>query len=358
MNKTLIALAVAGLMAAPMAAQADATIYGKIHTSIDFGDTGGDDTATEKASSTYWQSNSSRLGFKGSEDLGGGLKGVWQLESTVSVGSGTAGLTNRNSYVGLQGGWGTLLGGRHDTPFKTTGRKFDLFPDYVGDIRNLSRAKIVVGPGDSSLGFDERLDNALLYTTPVFGGGWDINFMYTLEDGTQDSEVLSTNINWKTGNWFVTLAYETHGKGNNSSLGGTNDESGIRLGAYWTPGAWKLTAMYQTLSDVDGTSGDDSDVYGIGAAYKMGKNVLKAQYYMTSNSSQGASDIDASMAAIAWDYNFSKRTTAYIAYATTSNDANIYYTVDAPGHGGEISNGTVADGKDPSALSLGVIHKF
>ena len=355
MNKTLIALAAAGLMAAPMAAQADATIYGKIHVSLDFGDTGGQDLDPYLASGTFFQSNSSRLGFKGSEDLGGGLKAVWQAESTIAVGSGTSGLTNRNTYVGLAGGWGRIIGGRHDTPMKTTGRKVELFPDYVGDTRNLIRNTQF---GDD---FDARVNNALMYTTPVFGGGWDINFMYTAEDGLKDNTVLSTNINWKTGNWFASLAYESHGKG---ALGATNDSSGIRLAAYWTPGAWKLTALYQTMSDVGGVSGQDNDAYGIGAAYKMGKNVLKAQYYVTSNKqlTAGAPSNDASMAAIGWDYNFSKRTTAYIAYAATSNDAGTYYFVDAPGHGAEIANvaglTTTVAGDDPSAFSLGMIHKF
>ena len=376
MNKTLIAMAVAGLMAAPMAAQADATIYGKIHASLDFGDTGLDG---EGADSTYWQSNSSRLGFKGSEDLGGRLKAIWQIENSIGVGSSSSAWATRNTYVGLQGGWGTLLGGKHDTPFKTTGRKFDLFGDYVGDTRNLISGKFVdTDTGDSSIGFDLRPDNALMYKSPVFGNGWDITAMYTFEDGDKDSEIMSANVTWKTGNWHTSLAYESHGKGNNVDLDGGNigdqDETGIRLGVKWTPGGWNLNAMYETLSDVAGYSGVDSDVYGLGVGYKFGKNMIKGQYYVTSNSISGANDIDATLMAIAFDHNFSKRTTGYIAYASTSNDANVYYGVDGSGHGGEINSTTAAlqaaavaaggpgtdviSGKDPSAISIGVIHKF
>jgi len=365
MNKTLIAMAVAGLMAAPMAAQADATIYGKIHASIDIGDSGLDG---EGADSIYWQSNSSRLGFKGSEDLGGSLKGIWQFESNISIGSGNTSWGGRNSYVGLQGGWGRLIGGKYDTPMKTTGRKFDLFGDYVGDTRNLMSGREITFSAtgevtDISTGFDSRPDNAIMYTTPVFGGGWDINLMYTLEDGTKDSEIMSGNINWKTGNWLASLAYQSNGQGLST---GTEDESAIRVGVKWTPGAWDLNAVYHTMSDLDGTSGNDSDVYGLGAGFKFGKNVIKGQYYMTDNE---GSDSDATLMAIGWDHNFSKRTTAYIAYATTSNDAGVYYTVDAGGHGGEIGSTAlglidaantpdVAGGKDPNAISIGVIHKF
>jgi len=372
MNKTLIAMAVAGLMAAPMAAQANATIYGKIHVSIDVGDTGLDDGPNgELGSSIYFQNNSSRLGFKGSEDLGGGLKAIWQFETNIDLGSATGQqfrFGGRNTYVGLNGGWGTFLAGRHDSPMKTTGRKFDLFGDYVGDSRNLIAGVVrgVDSNGDVALnlGFDPRLDNALMYKTPVFGGGWDITALYTLEDANKNSEVLAANINWKTGNWYSSLAYQSNGSGRNTFDGGTEDETGIRFGVYWTPGAWKLTALYETLSDLNGVSGQDSDVYGLGAAYKMGKNVLKAQYYVTSNSEPGgASDIDSALMAIGWDYNFSKRTTGYLAYAATSNDANIYNAVDAGGHGGEMAitalgSTTPMDGKDPSVFSVGVIHKF
>ena len=375
MNKTLIAMAVAGLMAAPMAAQADATIYGKLHVSIDSGDTGGNDgtgaDAGNKSSGLYWQSNSSRIGFKGSEDLGGGLKAIWQIENAVGVGSSNTitgndyiGWGQRNTYVGLQGGWGTFLGGKHDTPFKTTGRKFDLFGDYVGDSRNLISGKAF---GDN---WDARPDNVIMYKTPVFGGGWDISAMYVLDDATEDSTALSANINWKTGNWFTSLAYETRDKGlNNGTLAdGTVisanpvDSSAMRLGVYWTPGAWKLAAFYHTASDANGIESLDQVAYGLGAAYKMGKNVLKAQYYMTANDAPGASDIDANTLAIAWDYNFSKRTTGYIAYAATSNDDGMYEGVDQSGHGGEIyAQAGLTDtnlGDDPSAISLGVIHKF
>jgi predicted porin len=210
-----------------------------------------------------------------------------------------------------------------------------------------------------------------MYKTPVFGGGWDITALYQLDDATEDSTRLSANVNWKTGNWYASLAYETRDKGlNDGTLAdGTvistdpKSSSATRLGVYWTPGAWKLTAFYHAAGDANGIESLDQIAYGLGAAYKMGKNVLKAQYYTTANDAPGASSIDASTIALAWDYNFSKRTTAYIAYAATSNDENIYEGVDQSGHGSEIYNqvdavGTPAEGKDPSAISLGVIHKF
>ena len=84
MNKKLITLAIAAAFA-PAVAMADATVYGKVHMSVD-SNSGYTTTATTKQNGTEIVSNSSRLGVKGSEDLGGGLTALYQLETTVSVG--------------------------------------------------------------------------------------------------------------------------------------------------------------------------------------------------------------------------------------------------------------------------------
>ena len=342
MNKTLIAMAVAGVMAAPMTAMADATVYGKIHVSIDSGDDGQD-------SALYWQSNSSRIGFKGSEDLGGGLSAIWQLESNMEVGSGSTSWGLRNTFVGLKGGWGTVLGGRHDTPMKTVARKFDLFGDQVGDSRNVIGGK---GAG-SDVGFDLRTANTVAYLSPTFGPGLSFQAAYVIEDGVDTKEdAVSASGYWKAGNFLVGLGYETHGEGWNTA--GTETETGMRVGVKWTPGGFIVSGFYETLTDLNGVSGADADTMGVGVGFKMGKNVFKVQYYMVGD--DGATDADAATMAIGWDHNLSKRTTAYIAYAATDNDNNASYAADASGHGGEV--GVAGPGQDPSVISFGMIHKF
>jgi len=368
MNKTLIAMAVAGVMAAPMAAQADATVYGKIHVSIDSGDTGGADATStigdlgDKASGLFWQSNSGRIGFKGSEDLGGGLKAIWQFESNASFGSGSNSWGQRNSYLGLSGGWGTVVGGRHDTPHKTMGRWFDLFGDQVGDSRNIIQyAGGLIGDELGTTNWDSRPGNVVAYTTPTFGGGFDVRVAYVLDDAVEDSTALSAYGRWKTGNWLVGLAYETQDTGA-TGPDTSSSATSMRAGVQWNPGAWKLNAFYQTTADNGGASGFDFAALGLGAGFKMGKNFLKAQYYMTDNDFLGASNTDAATLAVGWDYNMSKRTTAYIAYATTDNDDFAYNCADAGGHGGEVCGRALTTntefGQDPSVISVGMIHKF
>jgi predicted porin len=372
MNKTLIAMAVAGVMAVPMAAQADATIYGKIHVSVDSGDTGGFDSGDNKSSGLFFQSNSGRVGVKGSEDLGGGLKAVWQFESNASFGSGNTSFGGRNSYVGLAGGWGSFIGGKHDTPFKTSGRWFDLFGDQVGDSRNIIQyiaGNVVTAglpPDDSSIAtnWDARPNNVLAYTSPTFGPGIDVRVAYVISDATDNANAVSAYGRWKSGDWLVGLGYESQDNSSGTSA------TGLRAGLQWSPGAWKMNLFYQDTSDNGGISGADFSAMGAGVAYTMGKNVLKAQYYASD-----ISDVDnanASTIAVGWDYKMSKRTTAYLAYATTSNDSQAYNCVDAGGHGGEICGqanasynldtdtfaGNVNPGDDPSVFSVGMIHKF
>jgi len=351
MNKTLTSMAVAGLMAAPMAAQADATVYGKVHASLDFMSY---DSAT-LVDNTVLASNASRIGFKGSEDLGGGLKAIWKLESGIALDGESVGLTTRNRYVGLSGGWGTLLGGIHDTPMKIIGRKVELFPAYLGDFRNVTG------------NWDERAPNVLAYRAPTFGNGWGFNIAYSFDwvpanettpgfppinTDNNDYTALSASLDWTAGNWYVGLAYEDHDIPAGPVTGAPTDgsEDAIRAVAKWTPGAWILTAFYQTVGGFDST--EDFDVMGLGAGYKMGKHVLKIQYYMNSGEGDGT---DATVAAIGWDYKMSRRTTAYIAYAATDNDDFVNYSVNKGGHG---DSHTPADGEDPSGFSLGLIHNF
>lgn len=169
MNKKLIAAAIAAAVAAP-AAMADAVIYGKLHTSIDSNDVSFDGSTVED--NWTMASRASRLGFKGSEDLGGGLKAIYQMEFTVNMDgneSGAAGQDGgdgwggqRNTFIGLSGDWGTVVVGRHDTPAKMA--FYAAGTDVLGDsIIDLNSGTVGV--------FNEfRADNAIAYVSPNFSG--------------------------------------------------------------------------------------------------------------------------------------------------------------------------------------------
>ena len=141
MNKKLVAVAIAGLLAAPLAqAQtANVTLYGRLNLDFEFVNgkyinpypgivqpascTVGHNAGSINGCNVTnpWQfrvsSNSSRFGLRGTESLGGGLNAIFQIENSVSPDNGSGTLAGRDSFVGLQGNWGTFRIGRYHAPY-------------------------------------------------------------------------------------------------------------------------------------------------------------------------------------------------------------------------------------------------
>jgi predicted porin len=127
MNKKLVAVLVAGLLAPPLAAQAqtaNVSLYGRVNLDLEFIDGKQTPVCNPPGSTNCYQpnptvsrlsSNTSRLGVRGTESLGGGLNVIFQLESNVSADTGnspTSGFASRETFVGLQGAWGTFRMGK------------------------------------------------------------------------------------------------------------------------------------------------------------------------------------------------------------------------------------------------------
>lgn len=358
MNKKLLAVAVAAALAAPLAANADSgnvSVYGSMHVSVDSLDNG-----TQR----NWNasSNSSYIGFKGAEDLGNGLKAVWQLENQVNLNgtsaTGANAFSSRNSFLGLAGGFGTAVVGTHDTPVKILGRKADLFGDQIGDSRNL----ISVG----GAGWDLRPANVVAYISPTFGGVHGaIAYVTNVGTGvTTDSNCGDTNcvdawsglVIYEGGPLMVGAGYEKHNLSKVANTG--NDEKAWRVVGGYSFGDAKVTALYQKLNDIGGSS-DGRKTWGIGAGYKIGATTIKAQYY-NAGDVDNTSNTGANMWALGADYAMSKRTTAYVAYAKTSNDDAANFSASGGGHGDNV--GAALDGNgnrlDSTGLSLGLKHSF
>ena len=162
MNKSLIALAVAGVFASS-AAMADVSIYGQANVSYDVikNDVNRDSSGVG--------SNASRIGFKGSEDLGGGLSAIWQIENQIAIGAGQGGtdspgsdsrLAFRDTFAGLKFDQaGTVRLGRFDTPYKLSTRNMDMFQNTIADNRSLM-----------GIGHDVRTNNTVGFNTLNYSG--------------------------------------------------------------------------------------------------------------------------------------------------------------------------------------------
>jgi len=343
MNKKLLAIAVgAAMVAAATTATAgnEPTIYAKIHLSIDSMDNGGN---TDAADGIFVSSNSSRLGIKGAVDLDGGLKAVYKYEmSTNYATAGSVGGT-RNAYLGLKGGFGQFVVGRHDMPFKTVGRKADLFGDTIGDTRQVARRK---GGGDD---YADRRDNVMMYTNKF--GAVGVKVMYAPEETGKDNTDTGLGLDFMAGPVKVMFAHEIHGGGN---LTTNNDSTGDVLTGAYKMGDMKFLAGYGQISDLAGDKGNAGQVtfYTLGGAFKSGMNTFKLQY---TSADTDVTDSASTLLALGVDHNFSKKTKVYAAYASISNDANAKSGFTSSGHDSTVA---ALQGKDSSGFSLGMIHKF
>lgn len=350
MNKKLLALAIAAALA-PAAALADegaVKITGNMHVSLDSLEDG-------KDRNTNVSSNSSWIRFSGDEALGNGLKAIWQVETEVRLDNSSSTFAGRNTFAGVAGGFGTVLMGKHDTPMKMTGRSVDLFSDQIGDSRNMTSGY------DSSDMFDKRPQNVIAYVSPDFSGFSGIAaYVTNLSNNAAADTVtadgitaISLSAKYASGPLMVGAAWEKHMDIPGTGTVTTYDRDSYRLVAGYSFGDFKVTGLYQDQRDIQNGK-NSQQVWGLGAAYKMGAYTIKGQYY-AANDIDNNNDTGASMYALGVDYALSKRTTAYAAYAATDNDKNASFTAFGGGHG---DNPGVITGEKGQGLSFGLIHKF
>jgi predicted porin len=351
MKKSLIALAVAGVVSAPaFAATANVDVYGKFHMSLnlpgDQADTGAGSGDLQLAS------NASRIGFKGAEDLGGGLSAIWQLEQTVNLDEAGGNFASRNSFLGLKGGFGTVIAGRHDTPLKQIGRAVDLFGDTMADSRNVLNG-----------GSDTRSNNTIAYMTPEMGG-FGIAAAYVTDLGTDevaDATAYNLNATYKNGPLYLGLGYGDGDAHENRGFG-----SHMRGAAGFTFGNFKIVGQYDSLEDDSHVQGQPGDftAFMVGGAFTMGNIVLKANYMegeydgdinavTTAGVAAPQASRDVEQFTIGADYNLSKRTTVYALYAAGEN-----ITLGSGVGSTDTISSCATCGGDISVVSLGMTHSF
>lgn len=367
MNNMLRTLAIAGAMAGSFnVAQADVTIYGKAHVSWDYDKSGSNAAATTSANpdkQSYVSDNSSRIGVKVLEEVSAGVKATAQWEISARTDNSTALAASRNSYAGLDSNAaGRVILGKYDTPFKEASCLVDLFLDRIGDTRNILGANVAAAPGGTAppaTGFDRRAPNMVRYDSPTWAG---VNFalLYSGGETATNASVGSGSVGWSGAGAKAALAYESHGTGA-AGAGSSSTETGLRLVGSYAIAGFTVGALYEQLKDIGGTSGRNRNSYGLGGQYKMGNNVFKAQYYKA-DSIDTLTDTGGSLMAVGYDYNLSKNTTVYVAYAKAKNDANVrgFVVAGANGHGDVLAaaNNVANNGISPSALSTGLEIKF
>lgn len=376
MNKKLIAAALAGAFAAPVA-MADTTIYGFISVGAEYAQaTGGNNKGAALPDAGQYegrariQNENSRIGFKGGEDLGNGLKAVWQVEQGVAVddsaaGSGSGAWATRNSYVGLQGGFGEVRLGKHDDAYKVIG-------DSVGlNLMVNTSADNAWGNTTYARGGNRR-NNTALYLSPVFSG-FQFAASYSADelrnyynDERTNVSVYGAGVKYSANGLAASLGYNHASDAANLSAAvpaATAATTGKKVNAYMANIAYSfsgatLGAGYEYI-DYDSYKQDSWTVVG---GYQFGAFGLKASYTMLGkakdiqNAYYTASDYKANQWLLGATYDLSKRTQV-IAYATQIDNKKAANANFSSGNA-LLVNGTSVTGADPQAYGLALKHSF
>lgn len=173
MKKSLIALTLAAL---PVAAMADVTLYGTVKAGVEVSRVKNQGVKTKTA--TQIADFGSKIGFKGQEDLGNGMKTIWQLEQKASIAGTNSGWGNRQSFIGLKGGFGTVRAGNLNTVLKDSG-------DNVNAWESGSNTGDVLGLG--TIGRVESREISVRYDSPVFAG-FSGSVQYVPRDNANDKD--------------------------------------------------------------------------------------------------------------------------------------------------------------------------
>ena len=314
----LAALALVGTSAA--FAQSSVTLYGRVNTTVERQKDG-------DVSKTGLFNNNSRFGFKGQEDLGGGLKAGFQLESGFdsSTGASAARFFGRQSEVNLSGGFGMVrLGNFMSESYYATA-------DFISNHNHDTGSS-----ADALYAYPARDINKIAYRTPSLGGatfeaGWA---MHEQPSGTGGKNSLDLAANYEIGKLGLGAGY--------SKLG---DQNQFAVRASYSTGPFVMGAYVQRDKNVFIANGGNRTNLRLSAAYIMGVSEFHVNVGRAGNYSN-APDTAATQYTLGYNYNLSKRTKVYTYYTRVNNSQAAAY--------GDVS----APGNDFSSFAVGVRHNF
>lgn len=364
MQRKLIAAAVVAILS-PTAALADPTVYGLFDVTFEAVKNNLSNSPNE---SPELVTNSSRLGVKGQEDLGDGLQAIYQLEvQTNATGAdGTPGTlfnSQRDTYLGLKGGYGTLIAGYADTPYKKSRKKVQMLENDS----TFAAINIIGKESLSGANFVKR-KSGLQYWSPDFNGfEFKLGYSPSAQDATPTAagvdvskEVISGEVSYENDLFFATYGHESQRDARTKLVGGVytavanlTDTADRVIGVVkFHDGQVGLT--YERLNvaqAVNSTSKVDRDAWSLSGKYKFGNSTIGA-FYTVANDTQGTAKSGAHQFTVRYGYNFSKRTELYAAYSNLNNEANGKYAFAS-----KVITSTPA-GSTSSALGVGMRHKF
>ncbi|MDP3844218.1 MAG: porin [Oxalobacteraceae bacterium] len=315
MKKTLIALAVLGSIAGVAQAQSSVTIYGKLDQGLR--------KVTDQKLQLTNRSNS-RLGFKGAEDLGGGLSAIFQFENRffADTGADQGPLFKAQSNVGLKGNFGTVRLGRIYNPVDDISAGLDPFgQDGIGAMQTNALLRV-------------RQNNSIRYDSPNFSG-FGVQAIYQLDEEdtlpvVQQNDGYGVSATYNNGPITAAAGW--------NRVANTNDSDYWNIGGGYAFGPAKIIALYED-AEINTNNTDQKNAL-IGLAYNIGAGTINASFGRLKTETATTSFADKKLA-LGYTHNLSKRTSLY-ANASRTN-------LDVP----------TATGEDNiNAAEIGVTHNF
>ncbi|SFU72383.1 porin [Pseudoduganella namucuonensis] len=343
------------------AAQGNVTIYGRLNVALERAETSAN-AAGRPLGLTRMVNNRSVFGFRGVEDLGGGMRAVFQIEGTLSPDTGEGSPAQRDTRVGLEGGFGALFLGHWTTPYNNATSGLDPFyPTTAGymSIMGNGSGSTVDNVGNLS-SFDRRQQNSVSWYSPAWRG-LSLRAAHGVGEerpanGAKPS-LTSLAAVYEQGPWYATLAHELH----RDYQGAGRDDTGTKLAAAYRFGDTRVAAIVEKLAYETATGKLDSRQAHLSVTHQIGPHGLRFGVARAGDG-KGAStqkigylkkgaDTGATHYTLGYDYAFSKRTSAFVYHTRLDNEANA-------AHDFAINGLTVSPGATLKGTAAGLRHSF
>jgi predicted porin len=341
MKKSLLALAALTAFAGAASAQSSVTLFGIVDVNVRNVKSGGADVTSLSTDGI----NSSRLGFRGVEDLGGGLRAGFWIEGALQPDTGNAaGQTwQRRSTVSLLGGFGELRFGRDYTPTFWNHTVFDVFgTNGVGSRLNIGAKATTLRPATAQATTLVRANNTVGYLLPAMGGFYG-QIQGAAGEGTPGNKYAGGRLGYGAGPINIAVAYgQTFQDGNM-----VDDETEWNVGGSFNAGFLTVMGVYSQSEYADA----ELKSWTLGVSVPFGASTLKATIGELDRSGGTVASGKANQIAIGYQYDMSKRTAIYATASQVDNDAGLSYTVGGP-------PGATGSGFKSRGVELGLRHSF
>ncbi len=345
--KHIAALALLATAAAGASAQSNVTLFGVVDVAVRHVKNG-DNSVNSMASGGY---NTSRLGFRGVEDLGGGLKANFWLETGFNADSGTQSdatrFWNRRSTVGLSGAFGEIRLGRDFTPTYTGYADYDAF----GTTGIASADKFATTFG-TAVDTNTRSDNEFSYFTPNNLGGFKAQVSFAPSEKVAGKKYIGGRAGYAAGPLDVTASY-----GQTDSVLNANGDQKLKvanIGASYDLGVVKLMGYYSQFKLGDQKLG----ITNIGVGVPVGAGTIRASFIHANASGRTALGVDtskndANQFAVGYVHDLSKRTALYTTVARVNNKERAAFVTS-----GSPALPSPNNGRDSTGFEFGIRHRF